>query len=313
MKTKKSLPRSQSKTRSAQIIVIVGPTSSGKTALSVELAKKIDGEIISADSRQVYRGLDLGTGKVTKKEMAGVPHHLLDVASPARVFTADDFVRLGRRAIDDTLSRGRIPIVAGGTGFYIDTLVGTMAVANVPPDPKLRAVLEQKSAEQLFALLKKLDPARAATIDQHNPHRLIRAIEIAKAQTPRGEPSVPEGSPLGARYDILWLGIDMPQEILAQKIHDRLLARLKRGMLAEARALHGRGLSWKRMETLGLEYRYIARFLQKKISREEFVTQLEAEIRRYAKRQMTWFKRNKEINWISNKTQALSLAHRFLK
>ena len=302
-----------------KIIVIVGPTSSGKTALSVELAKKFDGlpparaggaragEIISADSRQVYRGLDIGTGKVTKREMQGIPHHLLDVASPKKVFTASDFVIHARRAINDIIARGHVPIIAGGTGFYIDALIGTTVLADVPPNAVLRAKLQKKSAEQLFAQLKKLDPARASMIDAHNPHRLIRAIEIATAL---GKNPSKRSDPL---YDVLWLGIDIPHEALARKIHARLLARMKHGMLAEAKRLHARGLSYKRMEGLGLEYRYMARLLQDKITRTEFIDQLDGEIRKYAKRQMTWFKHNKDINWVKSETQAGAIVRRFLR
>ncbi len=294
-----------------KLIVIVGPTSSGKTALSIELAKKINGEIVSADSRQVYRGLDIGTGKVTKREMQGVPHHLLDVTSPKKVFTASDFVMHARRAISDIIARGHVPIIAGGTGFYIDALIGTMVLADVPPNDALRAKLQKKSVEQLFAQLKELDPERASTIDAHNPHRLIRAIEIATAlkNSPAGEPQK-RSKPL---YDVLWLGIDIPHETLAHKIHTRLLARIKQGMLAEARRLHARGLSYKRMEELGLEYRYMARLLQRKITRTEFTLQLDGEIRKYAKRQMTWFKHNKDINWVKSETQAGAIVRRFLR
>ncbi len=311
MKSSKTASATTSNATRPKIIVIVGPTSSGKTALSIELAKKFCSEIISADSRQVYRGLDIGTGKVTKREMQGVLHHLLDVASPKKVFTASDFVMLARRAIDGIIARGYVPIVVGGTGFYIDALVGTTILADVPPNEALRAKLQKKSAEQLFAQLQKLDPERAATIDAHNPHRLIRAIEIATALGNSGASELPKRSkPL---YDVLWLGIDIPHETLARKIRARLLARIKQGMLAEAKRLHARGLSYKRMEELGLEYRYMARLLQNKITRTVFIEHLDGEIRKYAKRQMTWFKRNKEINWIKSETKAATLVRRFLR
>ncbi len=275
-----------------KVLIIVGPTASGKTALAILLAKRFDGEIISADSRQVYRGLDIGTGKVTKKEMAGVPHHLIDVSSPKRVYTADDFVRAGQQAIADIAKRGKLPIIAGGTGFYIDALVGNITLPNVPPNRAFRKTLEKKSAAELFSMLQEKDSARAETIDAQNPVRLIRALEIAEAI---GATPPPTKETL---YDAVWVGIDVPVEILNAKIEARLKARMKRGMLAEAKNLHKNGLSWKRMEALGLEYRFMAQLLQKHISRAEFDRDLATEIRHYAKRQRMYWRRNKEIVWV---------------
>jgi tRNA dimethylallyltransferase len=276
-----------------KVIVIVGPTSSGKTALAVEMARAVNGEVISADSRQVYRGLNIGTGKVTRREMKGVPHHLLDVVSPKRVYCADNFIRHGRKAIASIAKRGSVPIIAGGTGFYIDALLGNIVLPNVPPNPIMRKRLAIKSASELFALLKKKDPHRAEEIDEHNPVRLVRALEIAEAigtsPTRRSE----------SLYDVMWVGIDIPKEILNEKIVKRLHARMRRGMLAEAKRLRASGLSWERMEELGLEYRYMARLLQKKITREEFDRDLATEIRRYAKRQRMYWRRNKEIRWFT--------------
>jgi len=290
-----------------KVIAIVGPTASGKSALGVFLAQKIGGEVISADSRQVYKGLDIATGKISKKEMAGVPHHLLDVASPKKVFSADDFLKKAQQAISMIYHTGHTPIVVGGTGFYIDTLTGRFVLPEVPPNPKLRAQLEKKSVEQLFTMLEKKDPARAKTIDKHNPVRLIRALEIAaklgKSPTPTTK------SP----YEVLWLGITFPISVLEKRIYKRLRDRIAQGMVTEAKRLHAKGLSYKRMETLGLEYRSLARHLTGKISREEMETELQQAIKNYAKRQMTWFKKNKEINWVTNKTEALRLAKAFLK
>jgi tRNA dimethylallyltransferase len=276
-----------------KIVIIVGPTASGKTALAVDIACTFQGEVISADSRQVYKGLEIGTGKVTKKEMKGVPHHLLDIVSPSRVFTADDFVKKGRKAIAAIVKAGKLPIVAGGTGFYIDALTGAMSLPNVPPNPLLRKKLEGLSKAELFAILEAKDPRRAADIDIHNPVRLIRALEIAEAI---GASPLPSPSLL---YDVLWIGIDAPKEVLDRKIETRLHARMERGMLKEAKNLHVAGLSWKRMEDLGLEYRYMARLLQKQITREEFNRDLTTEIKRYAKRQRMYWKRNKEIRWFT--------------
>ncbi len=276
-----------------RIIVIVGPTASGKSAYAVKLAKRIGGEVISADSRQIYRGLDIGTGKITKREMEGIPHHMLDVVSPKKVYTVNTFVIEGRKVIEDILGRGKVPIICGGTGFYIDALVGRIAVPRVAPNPALRKKLEKKSAAQLFAMLKKLDPRRARDIDPKNPVRLIRAIEIAKELG-----HVPRSNPEPLPYAVEWIGIQMPDAILRARIKKRLHARMKAGMVAEARRLHHAGLSFKRMHSLGLEYRYLALLLQHKLSKEEFLAQLENEIWHYAKRQMTYLRRNLDIRWL---------------
>jgi len=275
-----------------KVLVIVGPTSSGKSALAVGLAKKFDGEVISADSRQVYRGLNIGTGKITKREMKGVPHHLLDVASPKRKFSADDYVRYARTAIEDISKRGKLPIVAGGTGFYIDALVGRIALPNVPPNTKLRAQLEKKSVKQLFALLRRKDPRRAKNIEPQHKRRIIRALEIAASigKSPTARSYLAVGN-------ILWIGIAPPMKELEKKIAVRLFARIRQGMAAEAKRLHVGGLSYKRMEELGLEYRSLAHLLQGAITREQMTGELNRAIRKYAIRQMRYWKRNKDIRW----------------
>ncbi len=271
----------------------MGPTASGKSDLAVNIAKERNGEIISADSRQVYKGLDIGSGKITKREMRGVPHFLLDVANPKKVFTVADFKRLGQKAIDDILSRGKTPIIVGGTGFYIDTLVFDLDLPEVPPNKILREKLEKKTIEELFAELEKLDPERAEEIDSKNKVRLVRALEIVDAlgKIPKVNRS--------EKFNIEWIGIDWPDEVLKERIHTRLLKRIKSGMIKEAENLHVKGLSYKRMEQFGLEYRYMSRFLKGEISKEEMISELETKIRQYAKRQRTWFKRNKNIKWIN--------------
>ncbi len=274
-----------------KVIVLVGPTSSGKSALAVLLARRFNGEVISADSRQVYRGLNIGTGKITKREMKSVRHHLLDVVSPKHTFTAHNFVVQGQRAIETIAMRGKLPIIVGGTGFYVDALVGRVVLPNVPINQKLRALLEKKTAAALYAMLKKRDPRRAKTIDPQNKHRLIRALEIASAIG-----FVPKSTE-SSLYNVLWVGLALPKKQLEQKIASRLSAHMRQGMVAEAKYLHEKGLSYRRMEAMGLEYRSLARLLQKKILRQEFEKELLRDIRHYAKRQMTYWKRNKEIQW----------------
>ncbi len=288
-----------------KIIAIVGPTASGKSALAVELARAFNGEIISADSRQVYRGLNLGTGKITRSEMRGVRHHLLDVASPTSrsPFTVAQFKNMGSAAIADILSRGKVPIICGGTGFYIHTLIDDVTLPDVPPNPPLRTKLEKKTTEELFSLLQHKDPSRAGTIDPHNKPRLIRALEIVEALgvVPRTHHTSP--------YNTYMIGILTDKDTLANAIEQRIDIRLKKGMIAEARRLHAQGLSWKRMHALGLEYRFLALHLQGTITRAQMHDALLTETKQYAKRQMTWFKRDKRIQWFPlTKKKALHTA-----
>ncbi len=289
------------KNKRPKIFVVLGPTASGKSSLAIELAKKLDGEVISADSRQVYTGLNLGTGKVTQKEMLGIPHHLLNVVSPKKQFTVINFKTLAEKAIVEILARGKTPIICGGTGFYIQALVDNLILPEVAANLALRKKLEKKSTQQLFAILQKLDPTRAKNIDAHNPRRLIRSIEIATALG-----KVPQISTLlhldiecPSGYDFVQIGIKISDEQLRENIEKRLLARIKKGMIAEAKKLHTEGLSWKRMDSLGLEYRYLAKFCLGKISRSELISTLNSEIWHYAKRQMTWFKRDRRIKWLT--------------
>lgn len=228
--------------------------------------------------------------------MKGVRHHLLDVVPPRRVFTAHNFVEQGQRAIKDIAAREKLPIIAGGSGFYIDALLGHIALPNVSPNPKLRAKLEQKSVTRLLALLKKKDPRRAKTIEPHNKRRLIRALEIVSAL---GKVPAYSGfvNPNFANFDILWIGMTLQSKVIDKKIRRRLLARMRQGMVEETRRLHKAGLTYRRMEQLGLEYRAIARYLQGKISRDQMIDELNRDIRRYAKRQLAYWKRNKDIHW----------------
>lgn len=290
-----------------KIIVILGPNAAGKTSLSIGLAKKFNGEIVSADSRQVYRGLNLGSGKVTKKEMASVTHYLLDVASPKRTYTVAHFKRDALAALQKIYGKNKIPLLVGGTGFYIDAVAKNITLPKVKPDKKLRARLETKTVQELLTRLKKLDPQRAKNIDPQNKRRLIRAVEVARAL---GKvPKLKTESP----FDVLYLGVWRDREELKKRIHQRLLERVKQGMIQEVKRLHQQGVSWKRLEDFGLEYRYLAYFLQKKMTREHALEELERAIWRFAKRQWTWFNRNKKIHWIKNHPEARKLVKDFLQ
>ncbi len=275
-----------------KVLVIVGPTASGKTSLSVTLAERFNGEIISADSRQVYRGLDLGTGKITHEEMHDIPHHLLDVQDPKDTYTVTDFVRDGRKVIESILSRNKLPIIVGGTFFYIDALLGRISTPEVPPNEALRKRLETVPTETLVKSLERLDPDRAETIDRDNRRRLIRALEIVEALG-----TVPE-TQSEEIYTPLTLGMNTEKDVLEKNIHDRLTIRFDAGMVEEVKNLHAQGLSYERMDDLGLEYRYIAQYLQNIITYEEMLATLEIKTRQYAKRQMTWLKRGKDTIWV---------------
>ena len=276
------------------LIVIIGPTSSGKTAIAIKLAKKINGEVISADSRQIYKHIDLASGKAMKKEMAGVPHHMIDVVSPKKVFTVHDFKAGAERAIEDIVARGKTPIICGGTGFYIDTLLFDRNLPEVSPDLKLRNELSKKPATELFSMLKEIDPARAEEIDAKNPTRLIRAIEIAKSL---GKvPKVIDGpNALYKKYKVEIIYVDLPDERLFKKIKKRIDERLAAGMIAEVKKLHTKyKVSWKRLHEIGLECRFIAMYLQEKMSLSEMRDQLFQAHKQYVKRQRTWFNKTKQ-------------------
>src|SRR3989344_4080009 len=281
-----------------KIVVILGPTASGKSDLAVKLARQFNGEIVSADSRQVYEYLDVGSGKITLCEMKGIPHYLLDVANPKRKFTVAQFQKLAIKKIKEIQKRNKIPFLVGGTGFYIQAIVDGLIIPEVKPNWKLRKSLEKKPTNELFLMLKKLDPKRANSIDAKNPRRLIRAIEIVLS-TKKPITKIKTKS----QFNVLQIGIKKSKEEIKKSINERLQKRLKIGMISEVKKLHKNGLSWKRLEELGLEYRYIAEYLQKKISHEEMIYKLQLEIEHFAKRQMTWFKRDKRIYWIESQIE----------
>lgn len=277
----------------SKVLVIIGPTASGKSDLAVRLARKLNGEIISADSRQVYKGLNIGTGKITKKEMGGIKHHLLDVADPRKQFSVSEYKNLVTKLLAIIVVQGKLPIIVGGTGFYIDAITGRTNFPDVPPNRTLRKNLEKKTTEELFKILKKKDPKRAGTIDPHNKVRLIRALEIIQAL---GRVPVTNDRQL-TTYDFKYIGLK-PDD-LEERIYKRLIKRIP-GMISEAKRLHKQGLTWKRMYELGLEYRYLALYLQGRLAKKEMVDKLNIAIRQYAKRQKLWFKRNKKIRWFKN-------------
>ncbi len=274
------------KSTTPHVYVVIGPTASGKTDFAVELAHTLDGEIISADSRQVYKKLDIGTGKVTKEEMKGVPHYMLDVYELGEDVSVARYRDDALPILLDIIARGKTPIICGGTGQYVDALIDATSLPEVGPNHALRAELEQKSTEELFEELLSKDSKRANAIDKHNRVRLIRALEIVATL---GEVPVPSASV--RRYPTTIYIMQPNRELLRERIVRRLLKRLDNGMIEEVEQLLKEGANHRELFRLGLEYRYISLYLQKKMTYEEMVEQLGTKIKQYAKRQETWNKK----------------------
>lgn len=305
-----------------KIIVILGPTASGKSSAAIALARKFDGEIISVDSRQIYRGLDIGTGKVTRdfteilnsKDVflsEGIPHHMLDIINPDEDFSAAQFKKMADALIADILQRGKLPILCGGTGFWIQAVVDDVTYPEVKPDWELRNQLRNKPVEELFAQLEKIDPQRARTIDQKNPVRLIRALEICRTL---GRVPATNHKLKTKNYKILQIGIQRNKEILHQRIRKNIETRLDQGMIAEVETLKASGLSWEKIESFGLSYKLIPQYLRGEIAtEEELLEKIYLVEKNYAKRQMTWFARDQRIIWTDNYSEIEETTANFLK
>lgn len=288
-----------------KVIVILGPTSSGKTKLAVALAKKFNGEIISADSRQVYQGMDIGTGK-DLKDYSKIAHHLIDIKKPSQQFTVNDFQSLANHAIKKILIKNKLPIIVGGTGLYLQALIENYSLPQIKPNLKLRKQLEKKTLLVLQKLLLAKDPITYKKADLNNKRRLIRYLEII-SQTKKPLNLNKQPSP----YQFLVLGLNQVQELLYKKIDQRLKLRLKQGLIAEVKKL-STNLSWKRLEDFGLEYYWVAQFLQKKITHKKLYLKLSQALHHFAKRQITWFKRMDYIQWINNQKQSEEKIKNFL-
>jgi len=284
-----------------KLVVILGPTACGKSGLGVALAKQYGGEIVSADSRQVYRGLDLGTGKITSAEMDGVPHHLLDVADPGEQYNVARFQTEAYAAIDGIVDRGRLPFLVGGTGLYVRAVSEGYVFHEAPPDPALRSELEQLPIEELRGRL----TAAGVALDEdcyHNRPRLVRLLEkLQNGEDPHAEAA------RDPRYDVLTLGVSYPRETVCERIDARLLARLDAGMVEEVARLRENGVSDEFLEGLGLEYRYILRYLTGAIPTEEgLIDELGRAIKRFAKRQVSWFKKDRDVHWLDMENDPIS-------
>jgi len=267
-----------------RIICVIGPTASGKTARSLALAKERNGEIISVDSRQIYRTLDIGTEKITQEEMQGIPHHLIDIREPEEAYSAGDFVTDADKLITDMIARGKTPILAGGTHFYFDSLLYGLP-KDTPINPELRASFEELPDEELYARIQDRDARRASEIDPKNRHRLIRALEIIFHLG-----SVPLRSRTTMRYEVEWFVINPEMSVLKERIATRLASTLERGLVAEVRNVRER-VGDTRLNEFGLEYRIVGEYLRGERTEDTLIPAMTSKLFQYARRQKAWIRK----------------------
>ena len=286
--------------RKPKLIAIVGTNASGKSGLGVELALRRGGEIVSADSRQVFRGLDLGSGKITPEETRGVRHYLIDICAPNEFFSMADFQKKAYEAIDDILARGRRPFLVGGTGLYVEAVTEGYVISDTPPDLQYRAYLETFETPELYSML--LDAEPDTDVDPKNRNRVMRVLE----KLHDGDSGHGARAP---RYDVLKIGVTWPRAVLEERIRERLDRRMAAGMVGEVRRLMDKGATDEFLMKLGLEYRFLTRYIRGEFASEAEMTEaLFVAIRQFAKRQMTWFRRDKEIHWLDMSGEPLDEA-----
>lgn len=284
------------------LVILTGPTAAGKTELSIKLAKKINGEIISADSMQVYRGMDIGTAKISREEMQGVPHHLIDILNPDEEFNVMLFQERAEACIKDIYSRGKLPIIAGGTGFYIQAVLYAIRFAKEDHDGSYRKKLEKLAKEQgaavLHGMLKEVDAGSAMAIHPNNVKRVIRALEYyhetGEMMSRHNETEHARSSPYAFGYYVL----TMDRELLYERIDRRVDMMIDAGLAEEVRSLYEKGYSPKLVSMQGLGYKELYRYFAGEISLEEAVYIIKRDTRHFAKRQLTWFRREKSVTWL---------------
>lgn len=287
-----------------KVIVICGPTASGKTALSIELAKKINGEIISSDSMQIYKDMDIGTAKPSKEEMQGVKHYLLDFVEPNKRYSVAEFKKDAEQAIEEILANGKTPIVVGGTGLYVDSLIYGIEYQDIQLDEKYRQELEEKASkeglEKLYEEAQKIDPQAMGKISQNDKKRILRVLEIYKATGKTKTEQEIESRKNGVKYDYKVFAINIDREILYDRINKRVDIMIEQGLIKEVEELLEK---YKEFPTAmqGLGYKEVVEYLQGETTQDEMIEKLKMETRRYAKRQITWFKKNKQTIWIGPK------------
>ena len=284
-----------------KVIVICGPTASGKTALSIELAKKINGEIISSDSMQIYKDMDIGTAKPSKGEMQGIKHYMLDLVEPDKRYSVADFKKDAEKAIEDILTKGKVPIVVGGTGLYVDSLIYGIEYQELQFDEKYRKELEERvfneGLEILYNEAKQIDPQAMEKISHNDKKRILRVLEIYKSTGKTKTEQEAESRKNGVKYDYKVFAINMDREKLYERINKRVDIMIEQGLIQEVENLLKKYTVFP-TSMQGLGYKEVVEYLQGNISKEEMIEKIKMETRRYAKRQITWFKKNKETIWI---------------
>lgn len=282
-----------------RVIVIVGPTASGKTSASIKLAEKINGEIISADSMQIYKEMNIGTAKPTLEEMNGIKHYMFDVVAPNETFNVTKYVEKAIECVKEIISKGKIPIIVGGTGLYVSTLINGIEFCEVNEDPNYRKEMtelaEEKGNHYLHEMLEKIDPEAAKNIDANNVRRVIRALEIYKV-TGKTKTLLDKESRKEVPFDYKLYGIETNREVLYDRINKRVDKMLEDGLIDEVKALLEK-YTFSPTAIQGLGYKEVKEYLDGKLSYDEMAEKLKMETRRYAKRQLTWFRREKAIMW----------------
>ncbi len=284
-----------------KIIAVAGPTASGKTALAIELSKRFGGEVVSCDSMQIYRHMDVGTAKPDSEELAEARHHMIDIFEPSESCSVAEFVKLARACIDDILSRGKLPVLAGGTGLYMDSIIENIVFEDFGSDPELRQQLqrmaETEGVEAVHRLLAEKDPEAAEKIHPNNVRRVIRALEVCHL-TGKTFTQVNLEARREPVYDAMILGIDTDRQVLYDRINLRVDKMLKAGLVGEVRRLCDMGIGRDTTAMQAIGYKEILEFFEGKATLEEAVEKIKMESRRYAKRQLTWFRRNEKIHWV---------------
>lgn len=284
-----------------KVVVICGPTASGKTSLSIELAKQINGEIISSDSMQIYKNMDIGTAKPSTEEMQGIKHYMLDFVEPNQRYSVAEFKKDAENAIEEILKKGKTPIVVGGTGLYVDSLIYGIEYQDIKIDEKYRKYLEKRVEEEglevLYNEAKKIDPTAIQKISQNDKKRILRILEIYQATGKNKTEQEIESRKNDIKYDYKVFAINMDREILYERINKRVDIMIEQGLIQEVKNLLQK---YDEFPTAmqGLGYKEVVEYLQEKITKEEMVEKIKMETRRYAKRQITWFRKNKQTIWI---------------
>lgn len=285
-----------------KVVVICGPTASGKTALSIELAKKINGEIVSCDSMQIYKEMDIGTAKTTKEEMQGIKHYMLDIISPEERYSVADYKKEAKNAIREIIKKGKTPIVVGGTGLYVDSLIYEIEYPNIEFDEeyrkKLEIQVEKEGLENLYEQAKKIDPEAIKKISQNDKKRIIRILEIYHATGYNKTEQERKSREKEPEFDYKVYGLNMPREKLYKRIDLRVDIMIKQGLIEEVEKIYKKYSEFP-TAMQGLGYKEVVEYLNNNLTKEEMIEKIKQETRRYAKRQMTWFRKNKQTIWLN--------------